>query len=73
MLIDISKFMIISQDQFNELISLYEVNLDLNSDMYLFTYLFANFLAYFLIAIFLYLIYRIVHKLMPINRRKYLC
>ena len=73
MLIDMSKFMIISQDQFNELISLYEVNLNLNSDMYLFTYLFANFMAYFLIAIFLYLIYRIVHKLMPINRRKYIC
>ena len=73
MLIDISKFMIISQDQFNELISLYEVNLDLNSDMYLFTYLFANFMAYFLILVLIYLIYRFVHKLMPINRRKYLC
>lgn len=73
MWIDIKDFMLISQEQFNNLIMHYGVNLDITSEMYLFTYLFTNLFAYILILILLYLIYRFVHKLMPRDRRKYWC
>lgn len=52
-MVDISKFLLISQEQFNNLILYLHLNFDQSNENYLLTYLFTNFLAYFLIIIFI--------------------
>lgn len=48
-MVDITKFLIISQDQFEDIILNFNCNLTINDPQYLYTYLFTNFLAYVII------------------------
>jgi len=48
-MIDITKFFIINQSQFNSIITFLNCDLDPVDKEYLISYLFANFLGYFLI------------------------
>lgn len=52
-MVNISKFLIISQEDFNNLILYLNLNFNQNNENYLLTYLFTNFLAYFVIIIFI--------------------
>lgn len=58
-LVDISKILIVSQDQFNELIENLGLTLSTQNPAYLATYLMANAFAYLFISFFSYLVYRI--------------
>lgn len=49
MLIDITKFLIISQNQFETIINCFNCNLTINDQCYLITYLFTNCMAYLII------------------------
>ena len=71
MWIDITKFMIISIEQFNDIITHYNVSLTPLDSNYLSTYIIANIFAYFVILIMVYTLFRFVHKLMPRDWRKY--
>lgn len=48
---DISKLLIITQAQFNDLITLLDCNLSINDSCYMITYLFTNLFAWLLIVI----------------------
>lgn len=48
-MIDITKFFIINQNQFDIIISFLKCNLTVSDKEYIIAYLFANFFAYFLI------------------------
>lgn len=61
-MIDLTKFMIINEESFNDLIITYDVNLDKSNPNYLNTYITTNFYAYFLIIIVAFTIYTMVHK-----------
>lgn len=54
-MIDITKFMIISQSNFEEIIDIFNCNLSVNDSNYLITYLFTNFIAYFFILFVIWL------------------
>lgn len=54
-MIDITKFMIISQTNFETIINTFNCNLTVNDSNYLITYLFTNFLAYFFIFFVIWL------------------
>lgn len=54
-MIDITKFMIISQSNFEEIIDIFNCNLSVNDSNYLITYLFTNFIAYFFILFIIWL------------------
>lgn len=60
MLVDIKVFLILSQQNFEELIQYFNCNLTSNSEMYMITYLFTNLMCYLAIfmtvkvALFLY-------------------
>lgn len=54
-MIDITKFMIISQTDFETIINTFNCNLTVNDSNYLITYLFTNFLAYFFILFVIWL------------------
>lgn len=71
-IIDITKFMIISEEQFNSILNHYGILLDKTDPNYLNTYFITNFMAYFLIIIISFIIYYFIHKLFP-KRRKYPC
>lgn len=70
MVINISKFFIISIDNFNKLISDLGVNLTIDSQAYLCTYLVANIFAYLIIFIFIDLMIKLYFELFS-GRRKY--
>lgn len=72
-LIDISKFLIIKQTHFEELISQIGVNLTVNDTSYLLTYLFANLFAYIIIFLFLTLIIKVGKLLFRKRRLFYRC
>lgn len=55
-MIDITKCLLINQDQFNDIVIKLNCNLTINDSSYLATYLFVNLMAYIII----YLIIRIV-------------
>lgn len=63
MLIDITKFLIISQTNFNSIIEQLNCNLTINDSSYLITYLFANFLAYFFLLVFIWLVFYLYNKI----------
>lgn len=63
MLIDITKFLIISQANFDTIISQLNCNLTINDSSYLITYLFTNFLAYFFLLVFIWLVFYVYNKL----------
>lgn len=63
MLINITKFLIISQSQFELIITQFNCNLTINDPNYLITYLFANLLAYILIYIILKIVLVLYFKL----------
>ena len=63
MLIDITKFLIISQTNFNSIIEQLNCNLTINDSSYLITYLFVNFLAYFFLLVFIWLVFYICNKI----------
>lgn len=63
MLIDITKFLIISQSNFEILISQFNCNLTINDNNYLITYLFTNLLAYFFLLVFIWLVLYMYNKL----------
>ena len=48
-MVDITKFLIISTEQFESIITHFNCNLTINDQSYLITYLFTNFLAYVII------------------------
>lgn len=48
-MINLIKFLIISQDEFDTLLVHFNCNLTTNDPQYMITYLFVNFLAYFII------------------------
>lgn len=54
-MIDITKFMIISQTNFDSIINTFNCNLSINDSNYLITYLFTNFIAYFFILFVIWL------------------
>lgn len=54
-MIDITKFMIISQSNFEEIIDIFNCNLSVNDSNYLITYLFTNFITYFFILFVIWL------------------
>lgn len=62
-MIDITKFLIISQDQFNELIIYLKASLVSTDKEYIIAYLFANFFAYFLIIFTLIVSLKIYRKI----------
>lgn len=53
MIIDITNFLIVSTDNFNEFIARIGSNLTIADKEYMLTYLFANLLAYIIILIFI--------------------
>lgn len=63
MMIDITKFFIINQNQFEIIISFLKCNLTVSDKEYIIAYLFANFFAYFLIIITLLISLKIYRKL----------
>lgn len=63
MLIDITKFMIINQEQFENIISQFNCSLSINDNCYLITYLFTNFLAYVFLFLFLWLVFYLYNKI----------
>lgn len=63
MLIDITKFLIISQTNFDTIISQLNCNLTINDSSYLITYLFTNFLAYFFLLVFIWLVIYLYNKI----------
>lgn len=63
MLIDITIFMIVSQEVFNDIINQFNCNLTVNDPIYLITYLFVNFLAYFFLLFFIWLVFYMVNKI----------
>lgn len=63
MLIDLTKFLIIKQEQFDNLISYLSCDLNITDKEYLITYLFANFFAYFLIIMTIIICMKIYRKL----------
>lgn len=62
-MIDITKFFIINQEQFNAIITFLNCDLSPIDNEYLMSYLFANFLGYFLIIMTLVISMRIYKKL----------
>ena len=62
-MIDISKFLIVSQSTFDNIISMLNCNLSKTDQAYLLTYLFANFMAYFLIVFVIVVSLKIYRKL----------
>ena len=54
-MIDITKFMIISQTNFDSIINTFNCNLSVTDSNYLITYLFTNFIAYFFILFVIWL------------------
>lgn len=54
-MIDITKFMIISQTNFDAIINTFNCNLSVTDSNYLITYLFTNFMAYFFILFVIWL------------------
>ncbi len=63
MMIDITKFLIISQSQFDSLIQFLNCDLTVNDKEYMITYLFANFFAYFLILMTISICLKIYRRL----------
>lgn len=63
MLIDITKFMIISQSNFDNIVSQLNCNLTISDSNYLITYLFTNFIAYFFLLTFIWLVLYMYNKL----------
>lgn len=59
-LIDIKQILIISQTQFEELITSLGLTLSVENPAYLATYLVANIFAYMFILFFIYLAYRVM-------------
>lgn len=62
-MIDLTKFFIISQNQFETIISFLKCNLTVADKEYIIAYLFANFFAYFLIIMTLVISFKIYRKL----------
>lgn len=62
-MIDITKFMLISTQKFDEIILFYGSSLTIDDKSYLITYFFVNFLAYFLILVFLWIILYLFFKI----------
>lgn len=62
-MIDITKFMLISTQKFDEIIQFYGSSLTIDDKSYLITYFFVNFLAYFLILVFLWIILYLFFKI----------
>lgn len=62
-MIDITKFFIINQNQFDIIISFLKCNLTVSDKEYIIAYLFANFFAYFLIIMTLVISIKIYKNL----------
>ena len=62
-MVDISKFFIVSQTQFDNIISFLNCNLSASDDTYVLTYLFVNFMAYIIIFFVLFISLKIYKKL----------
>lgn len=71
-IIDLSKFLIISTTQFDELIQLLSLNLDKTNDVYMITYLFTNFFGYIIIYLFLKLVVWFYFQLFSKKERNFL-
>ena len=69
MLIDVTKFLIVSQSSFNSIIGQFDCNLSINDPCYLITYLFVNFLAYFFLLVFIWLVLYMYNKIFSSKRR----
>lgn len=65
-MVDITKFFIVSQDQFNNIIDYLNCNINIDSDIYLITYLITNLFAivviYLSIKIILWIYYSFFSK-----------
>ena len=65
-MVDITKFFIVSQDQFNNIIDYLSCNINIDSDIYLITYLITNLFAivviYLSIKIILWIYYSFFSK-----------
>ena len=68
-MINITKYFIINQEQFNNILTYLNVNLDTSDKEYTITFMFTNFLAYFLIIMTLIISFRI-YKILRKNTYK---
>lgn len=71
-IIDLSKFLIISTSQFDNLVQIVNCNLTQTSDMYMITYLFANLFAYIIIFLFLKLVMWVYFQIFSKKERNFL-
>lgn len=71
-IINLSKFLIISTSQFEELVQILNCNLMIDSDMYMITYLFTNLLAYIVIFLFIKLVVWFYFQLFSKKERNFL-
>ena len=68
-MVDITKFFIINQSQFESTIRYLNLDLNTSDKNYFSSFIVANFFAYFIIFISIYVIMKIIHKLFE-NKRK---
>jgi len=68
-MIDISKFLIINLEQFNQLINTLNLNLTASDSEYLLTYLYTNFMAYIIIYLFIRIVMFCYFQIFSSKRR----
>lgn len=71
-IINLSKFLIITTSQFDELVQLLNCNLTVDSDVYMVTYLFANLFAYLIIFLFIKLVVWVYFQIFSKKERNFL-
>lgn len=71
-IIDLSKFLIISTSQFDELVQIINCNLTQTSDMYMITYLFTNLFAYVIIYLFIKVVMWVYFQIFSKKERNFL-
>ena len=69
MLIDITKFLIISQNQFDVIINSLNCNLTIADPCYLVSYLFVNFMAYVIIYLVIKIVMFCYYQIFSNNKR----
>lgn len=67
-MVDITKFFIINQEQFESIIHYLNLDLNISDKNYFSSYIQANFFAYFIIFMSMYLIMTIVYKLFHVKK-----
>lgn len=68
-MVDITKFFIINQEQFESIIHYLNLDLNISDKNYFSSYIQANFFAYCIIFMSIYVISKIIHKLFENKRR----